>query len=192
MHALPGFSLLEMLIVVTLFSISMLIIAQTFASFTRLHRKIANHSILTQDLRFTLELLVRAVRNHPVSYLANIQPRDSQIRLMQDNGTEMIIRLSSAGEAVCGDTADVACLALSTDGGNTWAPLTAKHIHVEQFDVYVRPLQSPFILTNGGYPSDSQPFVTIVLKERYVGPNAHEQTETSMAQTTVSSRVYQR
>lgn len=191
-HSLPAFSLLEMLLVVTIFSIAMLIVTQTFSSFTRLHRKIANQSVLTQDMRFTLELLVRTVRNRALSYSVPIQASDSQIRLQQENGVDMIIRRSAVGEAVCGDAANIACLVLSTDGGTTWAPLTAKHIHVEQFDVYVRPTQSPFVVVNGSYPSDVQPFVTFVLKERYIGSITQEQTETMTAQTTVSSRIYQR
>jgi type II secretory pathway pseudopilin PulG len=182
---------MEMLIVVALFSVSMLIVTQTYASFNQLHRKIANRSILSQDLRFAMESLIRAARNRPLSYTAAPPPRSSELRLVQQDGTEMIFKRSVPGDAACADLSSVACLLLSTDGGATWAPMTGKRVHVEQFDVYVRPGASPFILSGGSYPNNSQPFVTINMRLRYMAERVQDQ-ETLQAQTSVSSRVYQR
>jgi prepilin-type N-terminal cleavage/methylation domain-containing protein len=187
-----GFTLMEMLIVVALFSMVMVVITQTFTSFNQLHRKIANRAVLSQDLRFTMELLVRAARNRPMSYAnAPIAARSSELRLSQDDGTEMVFRRSDVGDARCGDLATVACLLLSTDGGSTWVPITGKRVHVERFDVYVRPSVSPFVLSGSSYPNATQPFVTFSLRMRYMAEREKEQ-ETLEAQTTVSSRVYLR
>lgn len=189
--ALPGFSLMEMLIVVTLFALSMMVMAQTFVSFNQLHRKIANRAIVSQDLRFTTELLVRAARNRPISYVAAPPPKDSQLKLMQANGVEMIIKRSLLGDAACEDLPTVACLLLSTDGGTTWTPITGKRINVEQFDVYAFPSQSPFVLAGGVYPNNLQPFVTFTIGMRYMADNVKER-EALKTQTTVSTRIYLR
>lgn len=187
-----GFSLMEMLIVVTLFSMSMLVIAQTFASFNQLHRKIANRAIVSQDLRFVMELLVRAARNRPISYASSpIAPRSSELHLVQQDGVDMVFQRSVVGDARCMDLPTISCLLLSTDGGATWVPITGKRVHVEQFDVYVRPSESPFVLSAGLYPNNTQPFVTFNIRLRFMADRVKEQ-EALHAQTTVSSRVYLR
>jgi prepilin-type N-terminal cleavage/methylation domain-containing protein len=190
-RVLPGFSIMEMMIAMALFAMIMLIVAQTYVSFNGLHRKIANRSVLSQDLRFTMELLVRAARNRPISYVTPPAARASELRLMQTNGVEMIFRKTVAGDAVCADIPTVACLVLSTDGGTTWVPLTGKRINVEQFDVYVRPSVSPFNLVGPSYPNNTQPFVTFNIRERYMAESVKER-EVLQSQTTVSSRVYLR
>jgi prepilin-type N-terminal cleavage/methylation domain-containing protein len=188
---LPGFSLIEMLIVVTLFSITVLIMAETFASFNQLHRKIANRAVVSEDIRFAMEMLVRATRSHAISYATVPLARESELRLETPNGPRMIFRLSAAGDPVCADLPTVACLLLSTDSGVTWAPVSGKRINVERFDVYVRPLASPFDLVGSAYPNDTQPFVTFDIKETYLADRALD-NETIETQSTVSSRVYQR
>lgn len=188
---LDGFSLMEMLIVVTLFSLSMLIVAQTFSSFNQLHRKIANRAIVNQDLRFTAELMIRTIRNRALSYGVPILPKDDKIAIAQPDGSTIIIKRSAVDDPVCADIPSVACLIVSMDSGATWLPLTAKRVHVEQFDVYVRPLESPFIPINGSYANNSQPFVTIKMTLRYMA-NDERLRESVQMQTTVSSRVYQR
>lgn len=188
----PGFSLMEMLIVITLFSLMMLVVTQTFSSFNLLHRKIANKAVVSQELRFAMELLVRVTRNHEISYSPPPASRASELHLLQPNGPEMAIKRSSVGDPVCGDLPTVACLVLSTDGGLTWVPITGKKIHVEQFDVYVRPSASPFELSGATtYPNNTQPFVTLHLRMRYMAERVQEQ-QVLETQTSVSSRVYKR
>lgn len=187
----PGFSLIEMLVVVVLFSLAMMIIGQIFASFNRLHRKIANRALLSEDLRFATELLVRAARNQAISYSPAPLPHDSQLRLVQASGDELIVKRSEVGDAACADLSTVACLLMSTDGGVSWAPLTGKRVHVEQFDVYVYPTQSPFAAVGGSYPNNAQPFATFVIQARYMADRLPDQV-VGHVQTTVSSRVYLR
>lgn len=188
---LPGFSLMEMLIVVALFAISMLIISQTFMSFNRLHRRVANRALVNQESRYVMEMLVRAVRNRAFSYSPEPLAKDTQLRLMQSNGRELIIKKSVAGDPACGDIASVSCLLISFDSGSAWSPFTGKKVNVESFDVYLYPAQSPFVLAEGGYPNDSQPFVTINLRLKYMA-NIVEERESVQTQTTVASRIYLR
>ncbi|MBU1907738.1 prepilin-type N-terminal cleavage/methylation domain-containing protein [Patescibacteria group bacterium] len=188
---LPGFSLMEMLIVTALFSILVLVMAQTFSSFNLLHRKIANRSVLNQDARFITEMVVRAARNNPLSYSSPYSARETELRLVAPTGLRIIFKQSDIGQAECDDLPAVRCLLLSTDGGASWTPVSGKNISVERFYVYVRPSVSPFELINGAYQNDVQPFVTLDLSLRYMASNPKEQ-DTLQVQTTVSSRVYLR
>lgn len=188
---LPGFTLMEMLIVTALFSITVVILAQTYSSFNLLHRKIANSAVLNQDARFITEMIVRAARNNALSYSVPYAPRENELRLVTPSGLRMIFKQSDAGQAECGDLPSVRCLLLSNDNGVSWTPVSGKRVNVERFDVYVRPSESPFELVNGAYKNDIQPFVTFNLGLRYMATTQKEQ-ETLQVQTTVSSRVYLR
>jgi len=190
-RTLPGFSLIEMLVAVTLFSIMVIVISQTFMSFNQLHRKIANRAIVSQDLRFVMEMLVRASRDHAISYAFAPLPRDSQLVLDIGGGQTMIFKKSVIGDSDCGDSPQVSCLLLSTDNGVTWAPVSAKRVNVERFDVYIQPLLSPFVLVGTSYPNSVQPFVTFNIKETYQADRAIDNASIE-AQTTVSSRMYLR
>ncbi|MDD5437736.1 MAG: hypothetical protein PHC70_01180, partial [Patescibacteria group bacterium] len=102
-----------------------------------------------------------------------------------------IIKKSIPGDTRCSDDIDVSCLLVSSDGGTSWAPITAKHVNVETFKIYVRPSQSPFTLVGSSYLVDQQPFVTIQVKLTY--KTAIEKEKVSLeTQTTISSRVYER
>lgn len=189
---LPGFSLMEMLIVVALFSITVLVLAQTFASFNRLHRRISNSATLNQDMRFVTESLARAVRAYPLFYGAGDLPaKRGEIILEQPDGSLYQVRISAVGDPDCDNIATASCLLLSKDSGATWTPITGKRIDVERFDVYARPSVSPFQLVGGAYPNDIQPFVTFNIRMRYAADNPKDDT-TLESQSTISSRTYQR
>ncbi|MEK7655231.1 MAG: prepilin-type N-terminal cleavage/methylation domain-containing protein [Patescibacteria group bacterium] len=188
----PGFSLMEMLIVVAIFSVTVLVLAQTFASFNQLHRRISNATVLNQDMRFITESLARAVRQYPLVFVGGGLPsKQNEIRLNQPNGNIYVVMPSAEGDPICEDLLSISCLLLSKDGGVTWTPMTGKRVDVERFDVYARPPDSPFELVGGAYPNDIQPFVTFSIKLRYAADNPKDDT-TLEVQSTVSSRMYQR
>lgn len=182
---------MEMLIVVALFSAASVILSQTYVSFNQLHRKVANAAILGQDMRFATELIVRAARNNRIDFTGQPLPaRDNRLRLLTSTGGTIDIA-ARTGAADCQDTTVTTCLAMSLDGGTTWQPITARRVNVTNFDVYVRPSNSPFIPTGGGYDNDTQPFVTVNIGLQYMAPNPKDQVRLR-AQTTVASRVYVR
>jgi prepilin-type N-terminal cleavage/methylation domain-containing protein len=187
----PGFSLIEILIVVTLFSFASVILSQTYISFNRLHRKVSNAAVLAQDMRFATEFLVREARNKSINYPSypdeTTVASSTTIHLKGiSDTTDIDIRTTE-----CGDIAGVRCLAVSKDGGTTWSPITAKRVNVKSFNAFVRPTQSPFVPVSGSYPVSIQPFVTVNIALEYVADNPRDNTELQ-AQTTVSSRVYLR
>lgn len=186
-----GFSLVEILVVVTLFTTAAVILSQMFISFNRLHRKVSNTAILTQDMRFAMELLVREARNKSVDYASyadeSAVASSTSIHLSgTTDRTDIQVRT-----AECNDVAGVSCLAISKDGGLSWAPITAKRVNVTFFGAYVRPSQSPFEQNLGYYLSSAQPMVTANIALEYVADNPKDNVSLQ-AQTTVSTRVYRR
>jgi prepilin-type N-terminal cleavage/methylation domain-containing protein len=184
-----GFTVVEMMVAITIFSTIAVVMAQTFVSFNQLHRRIAYSAILGQDARFLNELIVREGRNKLIDYSAgSILPVADQLHLISRDGTQQAwFALQTAASGNCG-TSGVSCIAYSNDAGATWNQLTSNKVDVQQFDVIVRPTDDPFnVLT----PGDTQPFVTVKVLFRYLSDNPKERPSLQ-TQTTVASRVYLR
>lgn len=186
--AKSGFTLMEMLIVIALFSLTMTMMAQTFASFNRMQRRVANRAVLSQELRYVTELMTRAVRNDPVVYDPAPLEKSDELRLRLPDGNDLLIRRSVVGDPNCGGAIAISCLLYSLDTGATWTTLTGARVNIDRFDVYVRPTTSPY---EGLSPPNVQPFVTFSIKMTYRAPSVSDE-ESLEAQTTVGSRVYLR
>ena len=191
----PGYTVLELLVVMLLFAIIITILSQTYISFIRLYHKMGYSSLLQQDLRYFTEYTARLARNTPVDFsvLSTSETASSTLSFKPDNGLATIIKLSAYGDAWCADDATVRCLLLSKDGGASWSPLTSKHVNVEEFKAVVWPKLSPFEMSpsTGDYNNNTQPMVTVYLKLKYMARLEQERV-TSDVQTTISSRVYVR
>jgi Tfp pilus assembly protein PilW len=187
-RVVAGFTVVELLIAITLFGLMSLVLVQTFVSFNRLHRRTANAAVLGQDARFAMELLVREARNKRLEYDPGIPlpAVSSEVRLRGADGATVELALR-ADAATCGAKVP-SCLGLSVDGGTSWAPITSSLVEVTRFDVHVRPPDDPFA---NGSATDIQPFFTAVLGLRYLDPDPRNRA-TIETQTSVSSRVYAR
>jgi len=191
MTGAKGFTLVEILIVTLLFAIASTILSQTFVSFNKLQRRVANAATLAQDMRFATEMLVREARNKSVNFSAygvDEAASSTVLHLTSSAGTEDIAIQSGA---TCADLSGAQCLAMSIDGGVTWNPITSTHVNVRRFGVYIRPTVSPFSPVSGSYPNNIQPVVTFLLDMNYLGTNTSD-TVTLVSQTSVDSRMYQR
>ncbi len=192
--SLPGFSVIEMLVVVAVFSFSILILSQTYLSFIRLSHRTANSSAVQQDMRFVLEYITRMARHTAIEYPVppgSLDAATSTLVLSRDDQPAWIIKLSDTGDVLCGDLPEVKCLLVSSDAGVNWAPITSKKVNVEKFQILVRPSVTPFVLSGNNYVNNQQPFVTLLIKMTYMAPNDREVVSLE-AQTSISSRVYVR
>lgn len=184
----PGFSLIEMLVVALIFGIMSVTISQIFVSFNRLHRRVSDSAVLGQDMRFAMELIIREARNDAMDYGAAVLDKDTVLKMVKQNGQHIWIAKQSGANC---DATVTSCLALSLDSGTTWTQITSSRVQVQNFDVYVRPTVNPFQLVGNSYPNNAQPMATIHLNLLYKSVNVKDQVSLE-AQTTVSSRVYQR
>ena len=153
-------------------------------------------------MRFAMELMVREARNKtvqytdpttglPVTYLSGSVASSSEMHLTGTNDTTDLEVTND--QTICGDVAGISCLALSKQRGavGSWYPITSKHVNVQMFGAYVRPIVSPFDQSSGSYPNNIQPMVTLNLSLQYLAPDPRDNTALQ-AQTSVSSRIYQR
>jgi prepilin-type N-terminal cleavage/methylation domain-containing protein len=185
----PGFTVVEMMVAITIFSTIAVIMSQTFVSYNQLHRRISYMATLGQDARFLNELFVREARNKLIDYAGgSIASVDSELRLISRDGvTKARFAKQTAASGYCG-TSGVDCIAYSNDDGATWNQVTSDKVNVLQFEVFARPASDPFNVIT---PGTIQPFSTIAVKLQYLSPNINERP-TLQTQTTVSSRVYLR
>ncbi len=186
-----GFTLLEMLLAVFIFSMVAVVLVQIFVSFTRLQRKVANQAILSQDMRYLTEMMTRVARSNYVDY--SLQPYATKlnyIKLVKPTGGTILI--SKQDGVQCGDPTITSCIMLSKDGGLSWEIATSKRVNVLNFDVYIRPSKTPFVPnSSGAYDNNNQPFVTFNIGLEYKADNSNEGASMH-AQSTVSSRLYLR
>lgn len=183
-----------MLVVVSIFITASVAIVATSVNLTRLHRRASNGERLGEDLRYTMELLVRLARNRRVVYPtlpSTLSAKTSSLTLIDSNGSTLIVTLLPKSNTVCGGL-NANCLAIDPTGtGTNYTALSGKNVNISRFDVYVQPTSDPFQLSAGAYVSNLQPRVTFVIDANYVTTSTKEAASLGV-QTTVSSRVYVR
>lgn len=188
MTGAKGFTLIELIVTVTIFGIVSLVLAQTFIQYTQLQARIENAATLGGDARFVNEMVVRAARNDLVDWSNG--PYSGvvhDLQLVSRDGTDHLeIAQKNPGDGVCPDPG-ISCLAIRENGGS-WSVVTSRHVSVQQFDVIIKPPTDPFDTTN---PLNIQPFVTIAMNLTYTAPNPRENASLR-TQTSVDSRVYER
>jgi hypothetical protein len=181
-----------MLVVVAIFIVVSVAITATSVNLTRLHRRTANAERLGEDLRFSLELLVRLARNRRIVYPAlpaTLPVKSSSLTLVDANGSSIAVQTFPRTDAACAGL-NAACLAVNVPAYG-WTAITGKNVNVTKFDVYVTPQADPFQLSGGAYANNLQPRVTFVVDASYMTTSTKEAASLGV-QTTVSSRVYVR
>jgi len=192
-HKKLGFSLVELLVAMFLFVITITILTRTYVRFMGTLERMSNESLLQQDTRYVFEYLAREVRNNKIDYSKSLEY--TKLNLLSTEGDEHIIKLSDSGDPDCGtiNFEGFRCLLLSVDGGSNWSPLTSENVDVRDFSVFVQPVNDPFELNvaTNQYQNNQQPLVTIHLTLRYMSNVENERADLD-SQFTVSSKVYER
>lgn len=208
-RAQQGFTLIELMVVITVFSITMLVVVDMFVLVTRAQRRVSDQQALTSDTRFVLDAMARKIHAGILDYdfyenvginLTNttyvLAVRD------QDNNQTVYRRTGSGtGNAIesCSVTAtDVdqgRCADPSPNPGD-WQVITTDKIVVKNFLLYLRPTGSPFELlsdNSGQYVGGNvQPRATIVFHAQNNPLTPSSEIHDAYLQTTVTSRIYRR
>lgn len=188
-----GFTLVEMMVVLAIFSIATVVIVDIFMTASRAQRRTLAIQKIQTDAQYSLEAMAREIRMDSIDYawsgyVGGINIPDEELALRDADDNSIIFKKDSAN---C-PTGTTNCLAVSLNGGTTWASITSKGINVEDLKFYIDPPVDPFKVNAGyTYDSDHQPRVTIVLVTKGVGGRPDEQ-KTVYLQTTVSNRIYRR
>jgi prepilin-type N-terminal cleavage/methylation domain-containing protein len=187
-----GFTLVEMMIVLAIFSVTTVVIVDIFMMASRAERRTLAIQKIQSDARYSLEAMSREIKMDMIDYdyyggtIASVPTDALALRDADDN---QIIFKKSSENCPVGTTN---CLVVSLDGGTNWESITAPGINVEDLKFYIDPTVDSFKMNAGNtYDSDSQPRVTIILRIKGVGGRPDEQ-HTVYLQTTVSNRIYKR
>lgn len=188
-----GFTLVEMMVVLAIFSVATVVIVDIFMMAGKAQRRTLAIEKIQSDARYSIEAISKEIKMDMIDYgwagyVGGITlPEDALALLDADNNS--IIFKKSENDCPTGTTK---CLVVSLDGGLTWASITSEGSNVEDLKFYIDPVVDPFVMNAGNiYDSDNQPRVTIVLVTKGIGGRVEEQ-QTIYLQTTVSSRIYRR
>ena len=189
-----GFTLIEMLVAVTLFAIAGTVLSITVVSFGRFHRKIAHASVLNGEMRAIGDILTRRSRLMHLTFpVGDFSTKISSFQMTSKDpsvgGFEQL-RLGSGVE--CADSTVTNCLVVDVTNGlgaTTTHVITGTRINVTRFDIYPRPLSSPFAAIAN--PPTTQPMMTVRIGLQYVAPDPRENV-TLDAQTSYVFRDYQK
>lgn len=194
-----GFTLVELLVVMGIFSVVIVVVSDIFLLSNRSQRKLFGLERTQADARYTLEAVVREVRTGALDYAyyqaagTGLTGPVSVLALRDSTDTPIVFRLSGPTEnAKCADPAVSPCLLVSVDGAAE-QPITPKNVAVRSLAFYVGPTADPLLFDplTGTYASNVQPFVTVSLVLESRGEKTSERSVVSV-QTTAVSRTYAR
>lgn len=194
-----GFTLLEMLVVLGIFSTVVASATDIFLMSSKAQRKVLAQEKVQADARFTMEVMAREARIdaidyayyagaggivNPVSELAFIDPTNAPIRFkISDASTQQF----------CPDPADAAktCM-LAIIGNGLPVAITPKDVIVRSAKFYITPPLDPNQYNSDldAYIANAQPAITMLLgvETSQAGGNK----SVVYVQTTISSRIYRR
>ena len=180
-----GFTLVEMLVSVAIFSIVMVIALGALLALSESDRKAQSLSSAVNNLSFAIDSMSRSIRVG-TAYHCGIggdlsAPQDCKtmasdsFTFQNPSGGEVIYRFSNIG---CG-TGGTGCLERSLDLGATFIPLTSPEVVLTSVEFYVI----------GSTPGDQwQPKVTMLISG-YVPLSSNKQSNFTL-QTSVTQRIY--
>jgi len=187
-----GFTLMELLVVLGIFSTVVTSATDIFMMASRAQRKIVALERAQADARFTMETMSRVVRTGQIDYadmdLAATGPTDS-LSIFDSLGRKIRFFSSTDG---CADAVSSPCLRLTVDGGE---PVTAtpKGVILRNLKFYIMPNVDPAVFNSmsGQFEADVQPHVTVVFVLESAIQDPRERSIIYL-QTTTESRGYTR
>lgn len=176
-----GFTLIEAVVAAGIFIIIFVLVIDLAVIFTRNPQRIIRQKQIETDVNYLMEKAAQKIRISNIDYDTYdllgtpISNPDDFVYLINDSDGSFSISKSS------GD------ILLNTD------PLNSNKTVIDQFIVYVNPIDNPFCnnFETGAYIaclSDTQPRVTMAILAHHVD----DANITFNIQTTISSRIYER
>jgi prepilin-type N-terminal cleavage/methylation domain-containing protein len=194
-----GFTLMELLVVLGLFSTVVVASSDIFLLANRSQRKLFGLERTQADARFTMEAITREVRTGLIDYAyyagrgTAMGTPDGELALIDSTNTKVKFQVSdTSNEANCADASSKPCLLVSVGGGTPTA-VTPKGVQVNNAKFYISPTTDPNVLdpNTGAYAANVQPHVTVVLILRSTRERSTEQSVVYL-QTTATNRKYKR
>lgn len=191
-----GFTVLEMVVVMGIFSIASVYSMSAYVKSNDGQRKIVNISKGTTDARYAMETMVREIRTGRIDYQKYV---DSGIRITDDPMHDLIIR-DADNNLVWFSLYDTGgkkeirvCYTEDACNNGLWSQITPTNTDVTTFDLYIWPKMDPFTWDDDirDYKSNQQPTVTIIIRNKSLDSSDNLSKDIHL-QTTVTSRAYVR
>lgn len=189
-----GFTLMEMVVVLAIFTLSSMVIADIFITLINVQRKIIVQQKVLSEARYAMDIISRGIRTGTISYsdYSLMQtPHEEELFLKDIDDNKTFFKLCDTTAATpCTESCpgDVEkCLMMSIDEGLNWESITSKNIEVQDLRFYIRPTDDPF---DDGAPN-IQPRVTVLLNIKNNDATSNYQSEIIL-QSSVSTRIYNR
>lgn len=204
-----GFTLMEIIIVVAIFSITVVVAIDLFLTYTKLQKRASVEQTLGSDARFITESVARQFRLGTIDYNYYADPDGDPFTSdaiaigatpVKDTSGNSILAIVDQGGGKLRyrfqqDANGVGRIELCSDTCASWATITPNTIDVDRVDFYLAPSRNPFQLIDpipqvgSKYYSNEQPRLTIVLQTTSLDEKPPVVTN---FQTTIVSRLYVR
>ncbi|MBI5465696.1 MAG: prepilin-type N-terminal cleavage/methylation domain-containing protein [Candidatus Kerfeldbacteria bacterium] len=185
-----GFTIMEMVVVLAVFSVVAVVTADIFFTVTRAQKRVVQQQQVQSDVRFSLDTIAREIHQGFVDYdyYASQVPALYLVQGSQVQPQTVLALRDAAGVAVrFRQTADT--LQVCRGQCTSWEPLVSENIQVPKAVFYLVPGSDPFAQV-AGVPDD-YPRVTMVLSAQSAAQSQLPLT-TFFLQTTVAARSYRR
>ncbi len=188
-----GFTLMEVVIVMFIFTLASILIAEIFVNVQKAQQKIRDTQVAYTDARYLLEVMAREIRSDLIDYDAYTDdkiPVDDEVNelyLITSQGVPVAFRHHNQCP---GSNVAVACVTIERGGGGE-SVVSSPKLSIDTLKFYITPLEDPFPENVTTTTPDIQPQVTIVLMASSTNIKIEDQKPIYL-QTTVTSRAYVR
>lgn len=190
-----GFTLMEMVVVLGIFSLTVATASDIFIMSNRAQRKVFSMERAQADARYTLEAMVREIRNDMLDYSAyggTVPAPAESLALIDESSSHITFSKSDdvTGQ-YCSSPDSRPCLLVVVDGSDP-APVTPKNVKLRNLKFYISPSQDSnlFDSTADRFMNDLQQRVTVVMVLENV--NQTEGLTLTSVQATAASRQFRR
>ncbi|MBU0648701.1 prepilin-type N-terminal cleavage/methylation domain-containing protein [Patescibacteria group bacterium] len=188
-----GFTLIEMLVVLAVFSTFLIVAMDLFLTINRVQRRTEVSERVLSENRFIMETMAQLARTGRIDYEAYPDPTNPIANptdeLIVRQGDEQV-RLKQQ-TSFCPSSQSAPCATISRDGGATWASITPRGMRVTNLKFIVTPQLNPFYFDGVDYLAQDQPQVTIIFGLASTREISGQDIEVNN-QTTISMREYVR
>jgi len=192
-----GFTLMEVLVVLAIFSVFMVLAIDLILTINRVQRETRVSERVLSESRFILNTIASEVRGGTIDYEAYGDPADPEDAII--NPADELIVVNQNAERVrikgdinfCPSAESTPCLLISRDDGISWASMTPIGVRLLEIKFIINPDRDPFYFNGIDYLAENQPMVTTILRLE----NTEELGVDEFVlhnQTTISERAYGR
>jgi prepilin-type N-terminal cleavage/methylation domain-containing protein len=200
-----GFTLMELLVVTSIFSTVVLMASDIFLLANRTERRVFGSARVQADARFAMEAMVREIRTGKIDYDyyktrgTPVTMPDKELALIGSDGYPIRFTLSSSASQ-CANAKSSPCLLVTTvdpsvpnNPPTITETITPQDETIQTLKFYVTPMADPSVFSplTGTYASNVQPRVTILLVVKSINDKLGDQSVVSV-QTTATTRAFTR